>query len=88
MLPAVRWNIAVSPDTDRSVRRFIASQDGDRKDDLSRFIKEAVRSHFLELPPKQAKAANTDVSEQNLTSMAEEVVQWARISVSTLAAPG
>lgn len=88
MLPAVRWNIAVSPDTDRSVRRFIESQDGDRKDGLSRFIKEAVRSHFLELTPKQAKAANTDVSEQNLTSMAEEAVRWARISVSTLAAPG
>ncbi len=37
----VRWNIAVSPDVDQSVRVFIAAQGGSRKDDLSRFIEEA-----------------------------------------------
>ena len=39
----VRWNFAVSPDTDQSVRMFIALQGGRRKGDLSRFIEEAVR---------------------------------------------
>ncbi len=39
----VRWNIAVSPDVDQSVRMFIAAHGGGRKGDLSRFIEEAVR---------------------------------------------
>ncbi|WP_043331064.1 ribbon-helix-helix domain-containing protein [Curvibacter gracilis] len=78
MQPTVRWNIAVSPDTDQSVRMFIASQGGGRKGDLSRFIEEAVRSHILELTAKQAKANNAEVSEMDLTSIVEEAVQWAR----------
>ena len=44
----VRWNIAVSPYTDQSVRMFIAAQGGGRKGDLSRFIEEAVSSYILE----------------------------------------
>jgi Ribbon-helix-helix domain len=39
----IRWNIAVSPDTDQSVRMFLASQGGGRKGDLSKFIEEAVQ---------------------------------------------
>lgn len=42
----VRWNIAVSSDTDQSVRMFLASQGGGRKGDLSRFIEQAVRTHL------------------------------------------
>lgn len=44
---SVRWNIAVSQDIDQSVRMFIAAQGRDYKDDLSRFIEEAVRSYIL-----------------------------------------
>ena len=44
-----RWNVAVSTDTDQSLRMFLASQGGGRKGDLSRFIEEAVRAHILEL---------------------------------------
>lgn len=74
----VRWNIAVSPDTDQSLRMFLASQGGGRKGDLSRFIEEAVRAHILELTAEQAKAANASVSEMDLTAMVDEAVQWAR----------
>ena len=48
-MSTVRWNIAVSPDTDQSVRMYLAGQGGGRKGDLSRFIEEAVRAHILEL---------------------------------------
>lgn len=75
---SVRWNIAVSPDTDQSVRMFIAAQGGGRKGDLSRFIEEAVRSHILELSAEQAKAANADVNEADLTAIVAEAIQWAR----------
>ena len=74
----VRWNIAVSPDTDQSVRMYLAGQGGGRKGDLSRFIEEAVRAHILELSAEQAKAANADVNEADLTSIVVEAVEWAR----------
>ena len=73
-----RWNIAVSPQTDQSLRMFLAGQGGGRKGDLSRFIEEAVRAHILELSAEQAKAANATVDEADLTSMVDEAIQWAR----------
>jgi hypothetical protein len=73
-----RWNVAVSTDTDKSLRMFLASQGGGRKGDLSRFIEEAVRAHILELSAEQAKAANADVSEEDLVSMVDEALKWAR----------
>jgi hypothetical protein len=75
---SVRWNIAVSADTDQSLRMYLASQGGGRKGDLSRFIEEAVRAHILELSAEQAKTANIDVSHDDLTSIVAEAVQWAR----------
>ena len=51
----IRWNVAVSADTDQALRMFLASQGGGKKGDLSRFIEEAVRAHILELTAKQAK---------------------------------
>ena len=62
-----RWNVAVSTDTDQSLRMFLASQGGGRKGDLSRFIEEAVRAHILELSAEQAKVSNAHLSEAELT---------------------
>lgn len=73
----IRWNIAVSPDTDQSLRMFLASQGGGRKGDLSRFIEEAVRAHILELTAEQTKAANAGVNEGELSAIVDEAVQWA-----------
>jgi hypothetical protein len=56
----IRWNVAVSANTDQSLRMFLASQGGSRKGDLSRFIEEAVRARILELTAGQSKAANVD----------------------------
>ena len=77
-MASIRWNIAVSSDTDQSVRMFLASQGGGRKGDLSRFIEEAVRSHVLELSAEQAKAANVNVAEADLLQIVTEAVNWAR----------
>jgi hypothetical protein len=74
----VRWNLAVSSDTDQSVRMFLASQGGGRKGDLSRFIEQAVRTYIFERAVEDAKAANADVSEADLTAIVNEAVQWAR----------
>ncbi|EGY29593.1 hypothetical protein Rin_00004310 [Candidatus Regiella insecticola 5.15] len=77
-MSTVRWNIAVSPDTDQSVRMFIAAQGGGRKGDLSRFIEEAVRSYILERAVRQAKAATSSMSEIEVTDLIDEAMQWAR----------
>ena len=74
----IRWNVAVSADTDQSLRMFLASQGGGRKGDLSRFIEEAVKAHILELTAEQTKATNVNLSEEALTSMVEEALEWAR----------
>ncbi len=74
---SVRWNIAVSPDTDQSVRMFIAAQGGGRKGDLSRFIEEAVRSYIFERAVEQAKTATSNMSEIEVSNLIDEAVQWA-----------
>ena len=74
----IRWNVAVSADTDQSLRMFLASQGGGRKGDLSRFIEEAVQAHILELSAEQAKAANASLSEAELTEAVDEALGWAR----------
>jgi hypothetical protein len=76
-MTTVRWNIAVSSDTDQSVRMFLASQGGGRKGDLSRFIEEAVRAYLFERAVEQAKAAAANMSETELNDLIEEAVQWA-----------
>lgn len=77
-MSSIRWNIAVSPDTDQSVRAYLAGQGDSRKGDLSRFIEEAVRAHILELSADQAKAANVEVAEADLSAIVAESLQWAR----------
>ncbi|MFI4957513.1 MAG: ribbon-helix-helix domain-containing protein [Gammaproteobacteria bacterium] len=78
MRQTVRWNIAVSQDTDQALRMFLASQGGGRKGDLSRFVEEAVRGHVFELIAEQAKAENAHVSEDDLLAIVNEAVDWAR----------
>lgn len=77
-MSTVRWNIAVSPEVDQSVRMFIAAQGGGRKGDLSRFIEESVRAYLLDRAVDQAKAAAGDMGENELTDLIDEAVQWAR----------
>jgi hypothetical protein len=75
---SIRWNIAVSQDTDQALRVFLANQGGGRKGDLSRFVEEAVRTHILELTVDQTKKNNANISESDLLAIVEESVEWAR----------
>lgn len=77
-MTTVRWNIAVSPEVDQSVRIFIAAQGGGRKGDLSRFIEEAVRNYLFERAVDQAKTAAAGMGETELNDLIDEAVQWAR----------
>ena len=77
-MDAVRWNIAVSPDIDQSVRQFIAARGDGRESDLSHFIEEAVRSYLLEKAVEQAKTDASGMSEAEMNELIHEAVQWAR----------
>lgn len=77
-MSTTRWNVAVSAETDRALRMFLASQGGGRKGDLSRFVEEAVRAHILELSAEDAKAANAGESEADLEAMVNEALDWTR----------
>jgi hypothetical protein len=75
---SIRWNITMSPDTDRSVRMLLAAQGGGRKGDLSHFVEEAVRAYLLDKAVEQAKAAATGMGESELTALIDDAVQCAR----------
>jgi hypothetical protein len=77
-MSTVRWNIAVSPGIDQSVRMFLAANGGGRKGDLSRFIEEAVRVYLFESAVDQAKTESSSVSETHLNDLINEAVHWAR----------
>ncbi len=76
----IRWNVAVSKDTDQALRMFLANQGGGRKGDLSRFIEDAVKAHILELTAAETQAANANISEVDLDAMVDEALLWARQS--------
>lgn len=78
MSHAIRWNLAVSQDTDQALRVFLANQGGGKKGDLSRFVEEAVRVHILDLTAQQAKAANANITEEALLDIVNEAVEWSR----------
>lgn len=78
IISSVRWNIAVSQDTDQSLRMFLAGQGAGRKGDLSKFIEEAVRAHILELTAEQTKLSNANIGEADLAAVVAEALHWAR----------
>lgn len=78
IMNSVRWNVAVSPETDHSVRLFLAEHGKSRKGALSHFIEESVRAHILELSAEQVKSENEDVGENELATVVAEALQWAR----------
>ena len=76
---AARWNVAVSPDTDQSVRLYLAAQGkAGRKGELSKFIERATRAYLFDLTVAQAKQANVDVQEADLSAIVTEALQWAQ----------
>jgi hypothetical protein len=78
LLNTVRWNVAISEDTDQSLRMFMAKRGGGRKGDLSRTIEEAVKSYIFEQTAEQVKSANRDVSEGEMAAMIDEALEWTR----------
>jgi hypothetical protein len=79
-MSTLRWNIAIPPDVDQSVRMFLAEQGGDHKGDLSRFIIEAVRAFLFEHAVQKAKeeVAATGMSGEEVQTIIDEAVERVR----------
>lgn len=69
-MSTVRWNIAVSSETDRALRMLLARQGG-RKGDLSRFIEDAVRARLFDETASMIK-------EENAERAVEQALDWTR----------
>lgn len=67
-------------DTNLAVHMFLVSQGEGRKGDLSYFIEEAVRAYLLEQAVEQAKIATGTMQEDEINTLIDEAVQWARNS--------
>lgn len=77
-MDSVRWNVKVSPDTDKSLRMFLASQGRGKKGDLSIFIEKAVQKQIFEMSVEKVKSANAKFSEEALAEIVNEAILWAR----------
>jgi len=80
MNEAVRWTIKVSPETDLSLRGFLGAQ-GMKKDDLSKFVEDAVRWRMLDRTVQVIKDRNQDVPAEMMEAMIEEAIRDARAEV-------
>lgn len=75
----IRWSIAVSPETDLSVKDFLAANGKEGRGELARFVEESVQAYLFEQTIGQVKAANAGVPEQDLAALVDDAVEWARI---------
>ena len=73
-----RWTIAVSSETDLSVKKFLATNGKGGRGELARFVEDAVHAYLFELTVGEVKAANAGVSEEELAALVDEAVEWAR----------
>lgn len=73
-----RWNLVVSTETDQALRQYLAGAGGGRKGDLSRFVEEAVQARIWDLTVDQIKARNANRSQEEIESIIDEALEWAR----------
>lgn len=76
-MSTVRWNIAVSSETDRALRILLARQGG-RKGDLSRFIEDAVRARLFDETASMIKEENAKYTPEQVNRAVEEALDWVR----------
>ncbi len=75
---SVRWNVAVSAETDQALRVFLASHGQGRKGDLSRFIEEAVRERVFSETAQAVKEQNMEATPEEIESAVAEALDWSR----------
>ena len=72
-----RWNLSIPQKTDSVVRTFLARTDG-KKDDLSRFVDDAVRRRVLDLTVRQVKDHYNGYDPREILDLIDDEVDAAR----------
>ena len=73
-----RWNLVVPTELDKSLRQFLANEGRGKKDELSRFVTEAVNKHIFDTALQAAREHNADVPFEEIEAAVEESLAWAR----------
>lgn len=74
----VLWTIDVSPETDLSVKGFLAVNGKGGQGELARFVEDAVHAYLFDLAVRQVKAASADKSDDESTALADAAAVCAR----------
>ena len=77
-MSSVRWNVAVSTETDQALRIFLASRGQGRKGDLSRFIEDAVRECMFRETAQAVKEQNREATTEEIEAAVSEALAWGR----------
>ncbi len=77
-MSSVRWNVAVSAETDQALRVFLASRGHGRKGNLSRFIEDAVRERVFNETAQAVKEQNMEATHEEIESAVAEALAWSR----------
>lgn len=77
-----RWNLVVPKQLDKDLRQLLAYEGGGKKGDLSRFVGEAVSKHIFDTALKAAHDHNADVPLEEIESIVEESLAWARARIA------
>jgi hypothetical protein len=77
---AVRWNIKISKEADRSVRGYLA-QRGLKKGDLSKFVEEAVRWRILRMTVDRVREGFAGMEGAELDALIDEATDAARAEI-------
>lgn len=75
---STRWNLVVSKETDKSLRKFLGAEGGGKKGDLSRFVEEAVKEQIYDLTAQAIKQENALRTPEEIGEIVEESIGWAR----------
>lgn len=74
-----RWTLAISEETDRALRVFLA-QNGGKKGDLSGFVENAVKDKLFHLTVEGIKERNSDFEQDELMNLIDEAVSSVQAS--------
>ncbi len=77
MSEAVRWTIKVSKETDLDLRRILGAQ-AMKKDDLSRFVEDAVRWRIFDRNVQTLKDRFQNIPVEEVEAAINEAVQEVR----------
>jgi hypothetical protein len=74
---AVRWNIRVSKDIDRTLRTFLGAE-GKKRGALSKFVEETVRWRVLDRTVEDIRERNARADPDEIQRIVDEAVREVR----------